>query len=72
MGLQQWEKRWGHPRRSPTNQKSKARVPVSPPRPSLQTHAHTSDTLTTLSTPQWGSHSRPSGAPRELGRGLSP
>lgn len=36
------------------------------------THAHTGDTLTTLSTPQRGSHSRPSGAPRELGRRLSP
>lgn len=35
----------------------------------LHTHTHTGNTLTTLSTAQWGSHSRPSGTPGELGRG---
>ena len=56
MGPQLWERRWGQPCRSPTNQKSKASVPVSPPSPPLHAHAHTGDTLTTLSTPQRGSH----------------
>lgn len=37
---QQWARRWGHPWRSPTNQKSKARVPRSPPSPPLHTHTH--------------------------------
>lgn len=40
MGPQQWVRRWGHPWRSPTNQKSKARVPRSPPSPPLHTHTH--------------------------------
>lgn len=42
MGPQQWARRWGHPWRSPTNQKSKARVPGSPPSPP-STRTHTGD-----------------------------
>lgn len=58
MEPQQWGRRWGQPCRSPTHQKSKASVPLSPLSPPFhaRTHTHTGDTLTTLSTPQWGSH----------------
>lgn len=42
MGPQQWGWRQGQPWRSPTNQKSKARVPVSPQaHASIHTYTHT-------------------------------
>lgn len=62
------EEEVGKPCRSPTNQKSKARVPVFPPTPPLHAHAHTGDTLTTLSTAQRGS--QPLSLRRSLGEGF--
>lgn len=51
MEPQLWGRRWGQPCRSPTNQKSKASVPLSLLSPPFHAHTHTGDTLTTLSTP---------------------
>lgn len=72
VGPQQWERRRGQPCRSPTSQKSKASVPVSPPSPPFHAHAHTGDTLTTLSTPQRGSHLESLRSPLGAREGPSP
>lgn len=51
MGPQEWERRQGHPRRSPTSQKSKAGVPVSSPSPPLHARTHRRHTHNPEHTP---------------------